>query len=101
MGPKSESSSALSDRIFEEAMTETTPTLEMRDVCKRYGGVQALADACIKIYSGEVHALVGDNAAGKSTLIKIMSGAVAKDSGTIYFAGTEANVDSPRAAKTL
>ena len=64
-------------------MTETTPTLEMRDVCKRYGGVQALADACIKIYSGEVHALVGDNAAGKSTLIKIMSGAVTRDSGTI------------------
>jgi D-xylose transport system ATP-binding protein len=49
----------------------------------------------------EVHALVGDNAAGKSTLIKILSGAVAKDSGTISFAGTEAHVDSPRAAKAL
>ena len=82
-------------------MTETTPTLEMRDICKRYGGVQALADASIKIYSGEVHALVGDNAAGKSTLIKIMSGAVTRDSGTILFAGQEAHVDSPRAAKTL
>ena len=62
-------------------MTETTPTLEMRDVCKRYGGVQALTDASIKIYSGEVHALVGDNAAGKSTLIKIMSGAVTRELG--------------------
>ena len=82
-------------------MTETTPTLEMRDVCKRYGGVQALSDASIKIYSGEVHALVGDNAAGKSTLIKIMSGAVTRDSGTIYFAGKEAHIDSPRAAKAL
>src|SRR4249920_2031553 len=81
-------------------MTEAA-TVEMRDICKRYGGVQALTDASIKIYAGEVHALVGDNAAGKSTLIKILSGAVAKDSGTIFFAGTEAHVDSPRAAKAL
>ena len=69
----------------------------MRDICKRYGGVQALADASIKIYRGEVHALVGDNAAGKSTLIKIMSGAVPADSGTIEFAGTEVARSTARA----
>jgi D-xylose transport system ATP-binding protein len=82
-------------------MSDKKPIVEMQAICKRYGGVQALADACIEIYRGEVHALVGDNAAGKSTLIKILSGAVARDSGTIKFEGREVEVDSPRAAKAL
>src|SRR3954463_6297599 len=46
------------------------PIVKMRGICKRYGGVQALAEADLDIYTGEVHALVGDNAAGKSTLVK-------------------------------
>ena len=82
-------------------MIDKKPIVEMRGVSKRYGGVQALNRAQIDIYAGEVHALVGDNAAGKSTLIKILSGAVAKDEGTIHFAGVEGNIDSPRAAKAL
>ena len=74
----------------------------MRDICKRYGGVQALTDAIIKIYSGEVHALVGDNAAGKSTLIKILSGAVARDCGHDPLrTARRSTIDSPRAAKAL
>ncbi len=80
-------------------MTETAPILEAKDIAKRYGGVQALAGASIAIHRGEVHALVGDNAAGKSTLIKILSGAVQKDAGTIVLDGTEVELDSPRAAK--
>lgn len=77
------------------------PIVEMRGVCKRYGGVQALAEADLDIFTGEVHALVGDNAAGKSTLIKTLSGAVLKDAGIIRFDGREVHVDSPRAAKAL
>jgi D-xylose transport system ATP-binding protein len=87
--------------MTEVPMSDKKPIVEMQAICKRYGGVQALADACIEIYRGEVHALVGDNAAGKSTLIKILSGAVARDSGTIKFEGREVEVDSPRAAKAL
>jgi ABC-type sugar transport system ATPase subunit len=68
-------------------MTDTAPILEAKDIAKRYGGVQALAGASIAIHRGEVHALVGDNAAGKSTLIKILSGAVRPDAGTIEFDG--------------
>jgi D-xylose transport system ATP-binding protein len=77
------------------------PIVEMRGICKRYGGVQALAEADLDIFTGEVHALVGDNAAGKSTLIKTLSGAVVKDAGTIRFDGREVHVDSPRAAKAF
>ena len=78
-----------------------TPLVEMRDISKRYGGVQALAGAALDIHANEVHALVGDNAAGKSTLIKILSGAVQRDTGTIRFEGREAAVDTPKAAKAL
>jgi ABC-type sugar transport system ATPase subunit len=77
------------------------PIVEMQGISKRYGGVQALADAGVSIHTGEVHALVGDNAAGKSTLIKILSGAEVKDSGAIHFQGREVEIDSPRAAKAL
>jgi D-xylose transport system ATP-binding protein len=77
------------------------PIVEMRGICKRYGGVQALADADLDIFTGEVHSLVGDNAAGKSTLVKTLSGAVLKDAGIIRFDGSEVHIDSPRAAKAL
>ena len=48
-----------------------------------------------------MHALVGDNAAGKSTLIKILSGAVARNAGTISFEGQNVEITQPRDAKTL
>ena len=83
-------------------MSDTAPPIvEMQGISKRYGGVQALADAGLEIYTGEVHALVGDNAAGKSTLIKILAGAVARDAGVIRFQGVPVEIDSPRGAKEL
>ena len=83
-------------------MPETKkPIIEMRGIDKHYGGVHAVGGIDIDIYSGEVHALVGDNAAGKSTLIKILSGAVTKNGGTISFEGTHAEITQPRDAKDL
>ena len=78
-----------------------TPIVEMREVSKRYGGVQALDRAGLVLYPGEVQALVGDNAAGKSTLIKILSGAVSMDAGAILFDGRPVEIREPRDAKTL
>jgi D-xylose transport system ATP-binding protein len=77
------------------------PIIELRGISKRYGGVQALQDVDLDIYAGEVHALVGDNAAGKSTLIKTLAGAVASDEGAIWFHGEKVEIESPRAAKAL
>ncbi len=83
-------------------MSDTaSPIVEMRGISKRYGGVQALTDVDLELYTDEVHALVGDNAAGKSTLIKILAGAVARDAGVVRFQDLPAEIDSPRAAKAL
>jgi len=77
------------------------PLVEMRGISKSYGGVQALKGVDLAVHRGEVHALVGDNAAGKSTLIKILAGAVPMDEGSIVFDGREVRVRGPRDAKVL
>ena len=53
----------------------TTPLLQARSITKRFGALQALADVDVDIHAGEVLAILGDNGAGKSTFIKILSGA--------------------------
>jgi len=83
-------------------MTESkSPLVEMRGISKAFGGVQALKSVDLDIYLGEVHALVGDNAAGKSTLIKTLAGAVRPDEGTIRFDGKPVAIADPRDAKAL
>jgi D-xylose transport system ATP-binding protein len=77
------------------------PLVEMRGVSKRYGGVQALDGAELALWPGEIHALVGDNAAGKSTLIKVLSGAVPADAAEILFEGQRVEIREPRDAKRL
>jgi len=57
--------------------------LALNDVTKVYPGVIALNNVTLGFYAGEIHAIVGENGAGKSTFIKILTGAVAPDSGTI------------------
>ena len=68
---------------------------------KRYGGVEALAGADFTVYPREIHALVGDNAAGKSSLIKALSGAAPADAGEIRFEGKPVVIRQPRDAKAL
>lgn len=79
----------------------STPLVEMRGICKHFGGVKALDHAGLALYPGEIHALVGDNAAGKSTLIKILSGALSMDEGSISFEGRLVQILDPRDAKAL
>lgn len=75
--------------------------VEMKDITKRYGGTLALRDFSIAIKPGEIHALIGENGAGKSTVVKILSGAARKDSGTIRVDGETVEINSPHRGKEL
>lgn len=70
--------------------------LETENLTKSYFGVTVLNRVNMKIKRGEVHALIGENGAGKSTFIKTISGAITPDSGTIRFDGKEHKVFDPR-----
>ena len=74
--------------------------LEARNVGKRYGPVVALESASLSVDAGEVHALLGANGAGKSTLVKILTGVIQRDGGTVELRGEPVRVSSPsRAAR--
>ena len=82
-------------------MNHRSPVLELRQVSKRFGAVQALAEVDFEVYPAEVLALVGDNGAGKSTLVKTIAGVYRPDSGAYMFEGHEVSVASPQAATAL
>jgi simple sugar transport system ATP-binding protein/D-xylose transport system ATP-binding protein len=77
-----------------------TPLLSMRNIKKSFGSVQALRGASIDVYPGEVVALVGDNGAGKSTFVKVMSGVHGFDSGEYEIDGKPARINGPSDAGT-
>jgi D-xylose transport system ATP-binding protein len=79
-------------------MVSDQPLLELRDVSKSFGSVQALTDVDFEARAGEVMSLVGDNGAGKSTLIKCIAGIHAMDSGEMLFAGEPVTISSPKDA---
>ena len=69
---------------------------ELREIDKRFGGVQALDGVSVKLEQGTVHAVVGENGAGKSTLAKILAGSLAPDAGEIVIDGEAVSFRSPR-----
>ncbi|MBT0566402.1 sugar ABC transporter ATP-binding protein [Williamsia sp. CHRR-6] len=75
------------------------PVLEVRGITKTYGTVQALRGADLTVNRNEVVALVGDNGAGKSTMIKSISGVISPDSGQILIDGRPVSLSSPRDAR--
>ena len=75
------------------------PLLEVRNVAKRYGPVVALKSAELVVEPGEVHALLGANGAGKSTLVKILTGVIRRDAGTIQINGEDVRIGSPEGAR--
>jgi ribose transport system ATP-binding protein len=80
-------------------MTDAALLLDARDVGKRFGSVVALRAAALQVRAGEVHALMGANGAGKSTLVKMITGVLRPDSGSIAIRGTPRMFRSPREAR--
>lgn len=73
--------------------------LSARGLSKSYGGLRAVNDATLDLHAGEVVALVGDNGAGKSTLVKMLSGVIMPDAGTLVLQGREVRFSSPAQAR--
>ncbi|MCW2782968.1 MAG: transporter related protein [Marmoricola sp.] len=79
-------------------MTTSQPHIELRDVGKRFGGVQAVSGVSLRIERGTIHALVGENGAGKSTLGKMIAGVHRPDAGEMRVDGRLVRYSSPREA---
>ncbi|MGO4302313.1 sugar ABC transporter ATP-binding protein [Cupriavidus sp. RAF12] len=77
------------------AITDMTPLFEMRGICKGFPGVKALDDVSFAIYPGEVHMLLGENGAGKSSLMKVLCGVYVADAGEFYHNGQRVTVTRP------
>jgi D-xylose transport system ATP-binding protein len=77
------------------------PFIELRDIRKSFGPVDVLKGVNLKVYPGQVSALVGDNGAGKSTLIKGLAGVQPYDSGDVLIDGSPAHLTTPKEASRL
>ena len=75
------------------------PVLELENVSKAFGPVQALTDVSLTLLPGQVHCLAGENGAGKSTLIKVLTGAITRDTGTYQIEGQEVTSATPAALR--
>lgn len=75
------------------------PIVEMRNISKSFGNIQALSGVGLEIGENEIMGLVGDNGAGKSTLIKTLVGIHEQDEGSIFINGEVVDVGSPREAR--
>ena len=80
--------------------TPLTPVLQAKGLTKRYGRVVAIESGDLELYPGEILAVIGDNGAGKSSLIKALSGAVVPDSGEIFLDGERVNFRTPMDARS-
>ena len=77
------------------------PLVEMRGINKSFGAVNALINVNLRIYPGEIVGLVGDNSAGKSTLMKILTGAYHRDSGEVLIEGQPTNFRTPQESRDV
>jgi simple sugar transport system ATP-binding protein len=82
-------------------MEQRAPVLEARGISKWFGAVRALNDINFAVYPGEIVALIGDNGAGKSTFINVLTGVLPHEQGEIYFDGSPVKIASPQHARQL
>jgi simple sugar transport system ATP-binding protein len=77
------------------------PLLEARGLSRSFGHVRALNDASFDVDAGEVVALIGDNGAGKSTMVKALTGNLALDAGELWFQGERVAITTPHQASAM
>ena len=75
------------------------PLLALKGIDKSFPGVKALSGAALNVYPGRVMALVGENGAGKSTMMKVLTGIYQKDAGTQNFLGKEVTFNGPKSSQ--
>jgi len=95
-----ESRASLKEGSVEQS-AEKPPIVEMRGIKKHFGAVQALRGVDLALHHNEVLGLVGDNAAGKSTLMKVLSGAYIPDGGELFIEGEPVHFSSPMDARRM
>jgi len=86
---------------FSSVPSEPVPLLELQGISKSFPGVKALDDVSLPIWPGEIHMLVGENGAGKSSLMKILCGAYSADSGEFFYRKEGIDIRSPADARQL
>ncbi len=79
-------------------MADQGKLLELRNIHVAYGTVTALDGVDFDLYAGEIHSLVGEHRAGKSTLVKVLSGAATVSDGSIFFEGRRVDTFTPRSS---
>ena len=80
-------------------MPDATPLLRVRAVSKSFGAVAAVREVSFDLYGGEARALVGENGAGKSTIVKMLAGVHRPDTGSIELNGVPTDLGTPADAK--
>lgn len=83
------------------SVADKNPIIELFNIRKAYGPTIANDDVSIRVAKGSVHALLGENGAGKSTTMKLLSGLIQPDSGTIHIDGKQTTLKSPRDAHAV
>jgi ribose transport system ATP-binding protein len=73
--------------------------LQAKDICKQFSGIRVLKNVDLEVRRGEVHALMGENGAGKSTIIKIITGVYTKDEGQLYIDGEPVDINTRQDAR--
>jgi fructose transport system ATP-binding protein len=85
--------------VPEPRAADRTPVLQAKGLTKRYGRVVAINGSDLELYPGEILAVIGDNGAGKSSLIKALSGALVPDEGEIFLDGQQVRFRTPMDAR--
>ena len=73
--------------------------LQLKGIDKAFPGVKALSGAALNVYPGRVMALVGENGAGKSTMMKVLTGIYTRDAGTLLWLGKETTFTGPKSSQ--